>query len=183
MNIILKFNQTAYKSIVPNPSMGFFRIKKINGKEYGYIVDNKWEHKGSRQKVRAYLGRIHKLDLKNNIEFFEFNKIKDTQQYITSNSPARIIRDLLEWEIFKFGISKEEFFIDFDSRKIKKSNRECALFVNEGFICGHTLKNLIEFKPEGNDSDGYRLASAFVEAGIKVPQEIFVGIFSKLNKE
>ena len=159
--------------------MAFFRIKKIKNKEYAYLVENEWKKEGSRQKVRQYLGRVYRFDLKNNIAFFEFNKIKETQQYITSNSPERIIRDLLEWEIFRFGISKEEIFIDFDSRKIKKSNRECALFINDGFICSHTLKSLLEFKPEGDDSDGYRLARAFVEAGIRIPQDIFVGIFLK----
>ena len=45
------------------------------------------------------------------------------------------------------------------------------------------VKNLTEFKSEGDErSDGYRLARAFVEAGINVSQEIFVGLYQKLYK-
>lgn len=55
--------------------------------------------------------------------------------------------------------------------------------INNGYMCNLTLKNLFGFKAEDDEeTDGYRLARAFVEAGIKVPQEIFVGIFGKLYK-
>ena len=49
-------------------------------------------------------------------------------------------------------------------------------------MCTLTLRNLLDFKPENEETDGYRLARAFVEAGIKVPQEIFVGLFDKITK-
>ena len=53
--------------------------------------------------------------------------------------------------------------------------------INDGYLCSLTLKNLLEFGPEGDEQqDGYRFARAFVEAGIKVPQGIFVALFGKL---
>ena len=163
--------------------MTFFRIKKIKGKEYAYLVENEWHKKGSRQKVRGYIGRIYRFDLKNNADFLEHLKIEDVHNYIKNNNEYKIINDLVEWELFKFDISKEEFSIDLNNIKIQKNKRHVALLINEGFMCNLTLRNLLEFKPEGDEqADGYRLARAFVEAGIKVPQDIFIVLFGKLYK-
>ncbi len=163
--------------------MVFFRIKKIKGKEYAYIVENEWKRKGSRQKVKGYIGRVYRFDLKNNVDFLEYFKIENVQNYIENNEKNKIVNDLIEWEIFKFSINKQEFLIDLNNAKLQKNKKNVALLVNEGFMCSLTLKNLIEYKTEGDEQgDGYRLARAFVEAGIKVPQEIFVGLFGKLYK-
>ena len=159
----------------------FFRIKKIKGKEYAYIVENEWRRKGSRQKVKDYIGRVYRLNLVNDIDFLQYRKIENIQSYIENNDKNNIINDLIEWELFKFGIKKEEFSIDIINAKIQKGKKNIALWINEGFMCDYTLKNLLEFKSEGDEEiDGYRLAKSFVEAGIKVPQEIFVGLYQKL---
>ena len=159
--------------------MVFFRIKKIKGKEYAYIVANEWGKNGSRQKVKGYLGRVHRFDLKHNVEFFQFVKSESIDKYINENNENKMINDLIEWELFKFGVNKGKFALDFSNKKIKKN---IVIAINDGFLCNLTLKNLLEFKPEDEQNDGYRLARAFVEAGIKVPQEIFVGVFNKLYK-
>ena len=153
--------------------MVFFRIKKIKGKEYAYIVANEWGKRGSRQKVRGYLGRVYRFDLKNNIGFFQFVKAGSIEQYINENNANKMINDMIEWEFFKFGVSKLDFSLDLNNKK------NIVIAINDGFLCNLTLKNLLEFKPEDEQNDGYRLARAFVESGIKVPQEIFVGICQK----
>ena len=163
--------------------MAFFRIKKIKGKEYTYLVENEWKRKGSRQKVKGYLGRIYRFDLKNKNSFIEFVKNDDLEKYIQENNILKIFSDLMEWELFKFDVNKIEFSVDFENKTVKKGKNNAVIVINEGFLCNLTLKNLLEFKPETNEEDdGYRLAKAFVEAGIKVPQEIFVGLFAKLYK-
>ena len=159
----------------------FFRIKKIKGMEYAYIVENSWKQNSSRQKVKGYLGRVYRFNLLNNVNFLDCLKIQDIQEYIKNNVKNKIIIDLIEWELFKFGVKREEFSIDLNNAKIQKNKRNIALFINDGFMCELTSRNLFNFKPEGDEQiDGYRLARAFVEAGIKVPQDVFVGIFSKL---
>ena len=164
--------------------MVFFRIKKIKGREYAYVVENKWLRKGSRQKVKDYIGKAYRFNLVNNINFLEYLKIEDIREYIENNNKNKIINDLIEWEFSKFGISKEEFSIDLNNMKIQKNKKDVALLINDGFMCSLTLKNLLEFKPEGDEEiDGYRFARAFVEAGIKVPQNVFVGLFGKLFKQ
>ena len=160
----------------------FFRIKKIKGKDYVYIVENKWKHKGSRQKVREYIGRVYRFDLKTNIDFQQFMKIEDFESYINNTTKNQIIYDLIEWELYRFNINKEDFSIDLSNKKMQKKEKNVVLLINDGFMCNTTLKNLIEFRAVDEQTDGYRLARAFVEAGIKVPQEVFVGLFSKLYK-
>ena len=163
--------------------MTFLRIKKIKNKEYAYVVENSWKRKGSRQKVKGYLGRVHKFEFKNNVGFPEYLNIVNLQSYIENNQKNRIVHDLMEWEFFKFGISKNDFDVNLEKCSISKNRKNAVLMINDGYLCSLTLKNLIEFKPEGEEQqDGYRFARAFVEAGIKVPQEIFVALFEKLYK-
>ena len=165
----------------------FLRIKKIKGKEYAYIVKNEWKTipKSSRQKVIGYAGRVYRFDLKNNIDFLQFMKMDNLEDYTINGNINKIITDLIEWELFKFGISRQEFSIDlndFNNIKIQKNNRNVVFLINDGFMCNLTLKNIFYFKSEGDEqTDGYRLARAFVEAGIKVPQEIFIGIFGNVH--
>jgi hypothetical protein len=155
--------------------MAFIRIKKIKGYEYAYLVENIWRKrkKGARQKVRQFLGRIYKPELKNDMEFSK------EEEYVKNNSFRQIVKDLIEYELLKHGV--RDFFVDFDKGFVLRNNRKAALQINEGFLCNYTLKNLINFKLEGEEA-GYGLANVFVEAGIKVPQELFVKIFEKLSK-
>ena len=158
----------------------FFRIKKIKGKEYAYIVENEWHKNGSRQKVKEYVGRAYRFELKDNADFLQYKKIENIQNYTESNDKNRIIRDLIEWELFRFGVNRQEILIDLSSIMVQKSKKDIVLLINDGFLCSLTLKNLLDFKPSDEQTDGYRLARCFVEAGIKVPQEIFIGLFQKL---
>ena len=160
--------------------MAFFRIKNIKGKGYAYLVENEWKRKGSRQSVKGYLGRAYRFDLTDEADFFQYKKIDNLENYINENNAKTIIRDLIHWELHKFGIETGIFLVDLESYKVKKNKREVVFAINEGFMCGPTLRNLLEFKPTDDEqADGFRLARAFVEAGIKIPQEIFIGLFGK----
>lgn len=165
----------------------FLRIKKINNAKYAYLVDNKWykkktkgKGKGPRQKVKKYLGRVYSFDKSEVEDFFTFKKITDFEQYLGSNEKEDIIKDLVEWELFRHNIGNE-FFIKFDKKKVLKDNKEVSLAMNEGFLNGYTLARLLNFK-FGHDVEkaGLDFAKYFVEAGIQVPKEIFVGIFGKM---
>ena len=117
------------------------------------------------------------------MDFNEFFKFESLENYIFNNDKNKIINDLIEWELFKFGIDEREIHIELSNIRILKNKKNIVLSINDGFMCNLTLKNLFEFKPQGDEqTDGYRLAKAFVDAGIKVPQEVFVGIYQKLYK-
>ena len=167
----------------------FLRIKKINKIQYAYLVDNRWykrrtkgRGKGPRQKVKKYLGRVYSFDKVEDKHFFDFKNIGNIEEYIKNNEKNDIIKDLVELELFKHKIGKE-FLINFDDKKVLKGNKEVSLAINEGFLNSYTLARLLDFK-FGYDTEkaGLELAKYFVEAGIEIPKEVFVGIFGKVYK-
>ncbi len=166
--------------------MVFIRVKKIYGKEYAYLVENKWykrkhkgKNKGPRQKVSKYLGRVHSFNRTEDIDFYSFKEINNLEQYLKDNlnTKNQVFRDLVEWELFRHSINKNDFTIDYNNKKIlnNKTNKEVSLRMNEGFLNGFTLARLFNLK----SGDSYYLAKCFVEAGIEVPKEVFVGVFGK----
>ena len=170
--------------MVPKSYMGFIRVKKINGSEYAYLVENKWykrgfkgKGRGSRQKVSRYLGRVYFFDKTDGWDFLTFKSINNLEQYLknNSNNKNQIFRDLVEWELFRHSIDKNEFTIDLNNKKILNGKKEVSLRMNEGFLNSFTLSRLFNI----NSNDSYYLAKCFVEAGIEVPKEIFVGIFGR----
>jgi len=170
--------------------MAFLRVKKINNAKYLYIVGNKWykrkakgKGKGPRQKVIKYLGKVYSFEKANNSDFHYFKNINNIEEYIKNNEKSSIIRDLVEWELFRHHINKDEFGIDFDNKKILKGKKDVSLAMNEGFLCSYTLARLFNFKfGIEMENEGMEFAKAFVEAGIEVPKEVFVGIFGKVYK-
>lgn len=173
--------------------MAYIRIKRIkkksgNSYEYAYLVENKWRKRpgngkpGARQKVKAFLGRIYKPSLVNEQDFFEYVKANDVDAYVKENSLAKITRDLISWEFFKHDIDKNCIFVDFENKIVRKYRNKVAVQMNEGFLCGYTLKNLVNFRfKEAEENAGMALAKAFVEAGVKVPEELFVRVFEKVS--
>ena len=169
--------------------MTFIRIKKIkkksgNSYEYAYLVENTWRKRpkvGTRQKVKAFLGRVYKPEIKNNKDFFSHFKIEDKDSYIKNNILSKITKDLIVWEFFKYDISDKEFFVDFENKLVRKYNNKAVLQINEGFLCDYTLRKLIGFRFKDDEHAGMTLAKAFVEAGINIPQELFVKVFEKVS--
>jgi hypothetical protein len=155
--------------------MVFIRTKKIKGCEYAYLVYNVWSKrkKSARQKVKQFLGRVYEQELKTDLSFSK------EDEYIKKNTFKNIVKDLVNYELLKHDVMG--FSIDFDKGLVLKGKRKAVLLMNEGFLCSYTLKNLMTFKLEGENA-GYSLANSFVEAGIKVPQELFIRIFEKLSK-
>jgi hypothetical protein len=169
--------------------MSFIRVKNIkkksgNSYEYAYLVENKWMKrggKGSRQKVKAFLGRVHKPVLVENKDFLEHHSIEDIDSYVKENSLSKVAQDLISWEFVKHGVSNE-FIVDFEGKVVRKYNNKAVLKMNEGFLCDHTLKKLVGFRfKEDEEHAGMALAKAFVEAGINIPQELFVKVFEKVS--
>jgi len=166
----------------------YIRAKKIKGKEYAYLIQSRWRKrnnngkKGPRQKVKGYLGRVYGFDVKERVDFFELFSIKNVDEYVKKNGKRKIIKDLIEWEVHKHKINKKDFLVDLKDNKIMKDNKNVVIKINEGYLCGETIKRLFNFRNKEEEREGYRLAKRFVQAGIKVPNEVFVGYFEKMNK-
>lgn len=170
----------------------FVRIKKVKGKNYAYLVENSWKkrkQKGSRQKVKAYLGRIIKLDKVSEPELLKYLEIESYKELVEKNKDE-IILDLVKWELKKHGfiavndslIYGNLIFKLNDKRFYDNENKEknVVLEINEGFFCRQTLKRLINFKITGTEKEiGLELAKRFLESGLKIPEELFVKLYQK----
>lgn len=169
--------------------MSFLRIKQIKGKSYAYLVENLWknEGRGSRQKVKHYIGRVYSFDLKDSLNqgFLSFINAEDIEKYVMSTDFIKIIKDMINWEFYKHGISNAEFDVELEVPIIKRSGREVCIKINEGFLCGFYLESLINFRKveleEDEEIAGYNLAKAFVDAGINIPQDVFIKIFERVG--
>lgn len=164
--------------------MAFLRTKKINDNLYCYLVQNKHTKKGSRQKVKKYLGRAIKFEQKKDLDFFSYFKIKNLDNYFQKK---QILRDLIKLELIKHGFKEKNNFLinqkisfNIKNNKILKKEKEVLLSLNEGFLCSFTINRISKFKKSGDlQKDALKLAKYFVEAGIKVPQEVFVGFYEE----
>ena len=132
----------------------FVRTKKIKGKEYAYLVRNKWTSKGSRQKVDKYLGRIKKGQ-----RTTENSYIIDEKKKF-----GAIIQELIKHELSNHNITDKEIKV---------------IAMNEGFLCKETIQDLLNLKhgKERPDKEGERLAIALLESGLKVKETEFEKLF------
>ena len=166
--------------------MAFVRTKKIKGNEYAYIVENKWRKRGNKvkQKSKNYLGRVYRFDRANVMDFYEHYDISDVNEYLDKKSTKDIVLDLIKLELFNYGFEeKKGKFVNgncvFDGKRFFSSKGKVALAFNEGFLSDFTLKRVLNFKAY-SEEDGAMFAKYFVESGLAVPQDVFVGIFKKI---
>ncbi|MDP7180206.1 MAG: hypothetical protein QF824_02975 [Candidatus Woesearchaeota archaeon] len=185
------------------------RFKRKNGEkvEFAYFVENKWRKRvksgkiGARQKVKGYLGRVFRVDRVNEKGFFDHYGIdvegsdgdNGVKKYLRGKSREEIVSDLIKLELFNHGFKEEvrgRFMVNGDMKFDVRgkwvshgSNGNVALAMNEGYLCRYLVKRLGSGFFGGNEKEvGYKLAKAFVEAGLKVPKEIFVGVYEKVVK-
>ncbi len=157
--------------------MAFLRTKKINSNSYCYLVQNKHTKKGPRQKVKKYLGRAIKFEQKKEFPF--------TLPIKTNKS--QLLQSLIIWELKKHNFKVKNNFYQHKNltycpktHQILNKKKEAALQLNEGFLCSFTINRILKFKKSGDfQKDAYKLAKYFVEAGIKIPQEVFIGVYEK----
>lgn len=154
----------------------FIRSKKVKNQRYAYLVKNEWTKRGSRQKSLGYLGRIispEKKDVK-------------IQANLSGDFKNSVV-DMIEKELIRHGFAKRDGKLVLDdivyqNLSLKRKKKDVVLEMNEGFLCSHTIKGLVDFNPSGDESDGVRLAEAIVSAGLNIDKETFLKLFEKIDK-
>ncbi len=73
---------------------------------------------------------------------------------------------------FKISAEKAEF-LDGKSKPV-------VFALNDGFLCGHTAKKLLEYEP-ATDYTGYNLADALTAAGVAADKDVFIEMFGKMQ--
>lgn len=161
--------------------MAFVRVKTIKGNRYGYLVENTWQGKGSRQQVKSYLGKVIKP------EAVPHGSAPDISQHQFPDA----VHLLASWTLENHGFTKAETVhrkgevnIDLAAKTVKHKTKNAVLELNEGFLCSHTITQLLQFVGEGSREEevGQRLANTLLEAGISVPQDTFVTLFKKVYR-
>ncbi len=156
--------------------MTFVRVKNIKGQKYAYLVENTWSPRGSRQKVLNYLGKIHCFG--------------DTGFATLEAKPFKeCIVNALQQMLASAGftetngrLSKEELTVDLNEKKVLGGKSPIALKFNQGFICDHTLRELLDFKPEEEyNATVKKLASSIVAAGLNLKPEDFAQLFETVK--
>jgi len=169
----------------------YLRTKSIRNRKtgavyrYAYAVENRWRRKKgggkqARQKVKHYLGKVHSFPPAQEIAFFSFMGIEEAkkEEYLRAATAKRLVKALVEWELAAH--KAEGFSVDFSSGAVLKDGKPASIAMNEGMLNTFTLRRLLVFKAgNGDEETGYGLAKAFVEAGIRVPEDVFVSVFGK----
>ncbi len=161
--------------------MVFVRVKRISGGEYAYLVENSWTEKGVRQKVGKYLGKVHRPEKAKSEGLGAFLGISEVGRHIRGSSFKAIAADLIRRELHNHCVKECDFAINFDELSVKNSRgKEVTIAMNEGFLCGHTLRQLIEYDAE-KDYSGYLLADLITAAGIAPEQDVFIELYGKFK--
>jgi len=155
----------------------FVRVKKINGKKYTYLVENEWTPWGSRQRVTKYLGAAH-----------EPERLTDNTHEL-SNGKHEAVISAVKQELLNHGFRElDEVFerdgisVHLKNKTVKKGKKNVTLTLNEGFLCEHTLNELLSFEPhENKDIAATKLAKLTLEAGLKMTPEQFAHIFTQMQ--
>jgi len=153
------------------------------------LVRNKWTKKGSRQSVSKYLGRVYNPEKINDIEYYDY--IKNNEEFINNSSSRKIVESLVGWVLSCHGFaeskgiwSNENYIVNIKNLTVKKEQKNIVLEINNDFLCNYTLRKLGRYKSGGDrEVVGVSLAKAFINAGIPVPQDVFVNVFQKVYKK
>lgn len=159
--------------------MAFVRVKNIKGRKYSYLVENEWTPWGSRQRVTKYLGKTHELA-----------RLSDKQQTLPIGLNEALLAAVAQ-ELSNHGfVEKEGTFVnetgvtvDLKTKKVNHKEKDAVLGMNEGYLCGHTLAQLLAFAPEERpDKTAAKLANLCLEAGLKLNNEQFIHIFEQVKQ-
>jgi len=158
----------------------FVRIKRINGIDYAYLVENEWTPKGSRQNVTAYLGKVLKVQ-----------RQKITIQRLTGSNYNKLINDLIETTLLDYGFQKQnqhpqtyilnDITVDLLQMRTVPKHKPAVLALEQGHFCEQTIAELIRFsKKENPEKTAVALASALLQAGISISTENMVALFESI---
>ncbi|MEM3154262.1 MAG: hypothetical protein QW165_01705 [Candidatus Woesearchaeota archaeon] len=156
----------------------FVRIKKIKGRPYAYLVENEWTPWGSRQRVSKYLGKT----------FTPTRFSEGLLELPTGLQPAileAVAQELINHGFVRDGnvLKQENIFVNLTDRSVREGSKKVVLAMNEGYLCDHTLQQLLTFAPEERpDESAKKLATLVLEAGLKLSNEQFVHLFEQVKK-
>lgn len=151
--------------------MAYIRTKKINDKNYAYLVENISTKNGPRQKVKKYLGRVYQLE-------------KQTEKEITINVKTKkeFLQQLIQKHLENHGFTKKACILTNDSSSLDLNSLKLTkgvLALNDGYLCDFTIERIFSFKKTKDlQKDGTILAKQLLQAGLLLSEQEFVQLYS-----
>ncbi len=163
--------------------MAFVRIKTVQRNKYAYLVENKWTNKGARQSCRKYIGRV-----------FSLEKVSDCSERIDipkGNNKKELLEYILALTLKEHGFTQKEsvfkhksLIVDINKLEVmQKNGKPAAIALNEGILCTETLSRIITSEKSEEETEGYSLAKCCVEAGLSVPEKLFIALYESTQKD
>ncbi len=173
--------------------MAFLRVKRIKGREYCYLVENRWSRrKGVRQRVKAYLGPVVRLPGAGP-GFREFHRTQP-ETLLSGKDPAAIVRDVIRGELERAGFVQDRtvcrkaagsdtLFFNLQTHKALRNGQEIVLALNDGYLCRFTVRRILAFDASGDAAvDSMPFARLLVDAGLSPPPAIAAALYQMLGK-
>ncbi|MFW5747029.1 MAG: hypothetical protein ACOCWQ_05785 [Nanoarchaeota archaeon] len=161
----------------------FIRTKKIHSGHYAYLVQNEWTKKGSRQKTKAYLGRIFHFG---EVDHHCPQDFASTSEFLTKCFHSLLLKMGFSEE--KGTYSKDDLYVDLRRHCVQRKNRPAVLAANQGFLCEHTLKeayrlthsaHVAQLQKAGTNL-GLALANTLVAAGLLIDENAFIQLYGQI---
>ncbi|MFT7615798.1 MAG: hypothetical protein ACI8Y7_000623 [Candidatus Woesearchaeota archaeon] len=153
----------------------FIRSKTVSQKQYGYLVENAWTDKGTRQQVKRYLGRIYLIGDTPSIHLHEFTLQVLLEQLLTD---LAAVKKKTHYEVTQGTVI---ISIDLENNRVFSKKKDVVLGINEGYLCSHTVETLSTLCKTKKHSPELvaQIADAVVSAGIRLDQDSFVLFYQK----
>ncbi len=166
--------------------MAFIRTKTVKGNTYAYLVQNQWTQKGARQRSKKYLGRVFLLEKVRDKPFCSMENY-----VIKGKSKKEILANAIVITLQGYGFSqkenklkKENLFVDLKTLEVAQRNgNPAALSLNGGILCTETISRILACRESEENIEGYQLAKCCVEAGLSLPEKLFVAIYEAAKHE
>ena len=155
----------------------FVRVKKIKGRPYAYLVENEWTPWGSRQRVSKYLGKTQTLT-----RFSE--GIIELPAGLHATIIEAVAQELSNHGFVREGniLRQEDIIVNLEEKTVRQNGKKAVLAMNEGYLCDHTLQQLLAFVPEEKpEGSAKKLANLVLETGLKLSNEQFVHLFEQVK--
>ena len=150
------------------PNCVFIRTKNVKGKQYAYLVENEWVKGRSKQKVVDYLGRVFTVP--------QAPVPKIGKEILVDDMVSSLIQQEL-------SLLEEEIIFNRENNSFSYKNRPVVLALNGGFLCDHSLAQIMKAHAATQEPrPGTALATAFANAGLRIPQHAFITYYRSVQK-
>jgi hypothetical protein len=164
-----------------------YEPEKIKFKSYYDFIDNDDElinKLSTKELVQSLIGWVlHSHGFSNKSE----DKQRKLKEFLKKKVKKKISKKKIITKknpvIDKMWYNKK-FIVDLKKLDVTRGKKSVVLNINGDFLCKYTLRKLVKFKSNKDQEQvALELAKVFINAGIPLPEEIFVHIYQDVYND